>query len=90
MQYVDVQRAVPANALCSGLVGEHYPLLRKFQNFQFLIFSCLLFFVNADDVVTPQGKETGLMDALLEAGGVRTMFVGHEHGNLFKLYCRKP
>lgn len=33
-----------------------------------------------DDVVTPQEKDTGIMAALLAAGGVRTIFVGHEHG----------
>jgi len=42
-----------------------------------------------DDVVTPQGKDTGFMDALLEAGGVRSMFVGHEHGNSWCCYHKE-
>ncbi|CAL8096258.1 unnamed protein product [Orchesella dallaii] len=34
-----------------------------------------------DDDVTPQDNNTGIMEALSEAGGVKTIFVGHDHGN---------
>jgi len=39
-----------------------------------------------DDKVTPQEKDTGIMEAMLENGGVRTIFVGHEHGNSWCCY----
>ncbi len=42
-------------------------------------------FHNADDAVTPQDRDSGFMKALLDAGGVRSMFVGHDHGNFFLL-----
>ncbi|KAG4078356.1 hypothetical protein HA402_013066 [Bradysia odoriphaga] len=34
-----------------------------------------------DDNVTPQDNNTGIMQALSEAGGVQAIFVGHNHGN---------
>lgn len=33
-----------------------------------------------DDDVTPQDNNTGIMQALWEAGGVQAIFVGHDHG----------
>lgn len=42
-----------------------------------------LFLFFTDDAVTPQEKDSGFMKALLEAGGVRSMFVGHDHGRSF-------
>ena len=33
-----------------------------------------------DDDVTPQDRNTGIMRALLEVGGVQGVFVGHDHG----------
>lgn len=38
-------------------------------------------YIFTDDAVTPQEKNSGFMNALLEVGGVRSMFVGHDHGN---------
>jgi hypothetical protein len=40
---------------------------------------CLLLII--DDDVTPQDNNTGIMQALTEAGGVYAVFVGHDHGN---------
>jgi len=34
-----------------------------------------------DDIVTPQEKHTGLMEALVASGIVKASFVGHNHGN---------
>lgn len=73
-EYVNMQQSIAGNNLCSGLVGKSSSHLEKLTFFSnFIIF--------ADDAVTPQWKESGFMKALLEAGGVRSMFVGHDHGN---------
>lgn len=38
--------------------------------------------ITVDDIVTPQERDTGLMDALVASGTVRAAFVGHNHGKL--------
>jgi len=39
-----------------------------------------------DDIVVPQDRKTGFMEALLSSGTVRTAFVGHDHGNVWCCY----
>ncbi|XP_021949605.1 probable inactive purple acid phosphatase 16 [Folsomia candida] len=34
-----------------------------------------------DDIVTPQERDTGFMQALVNSGTVKSAFVGHNHGN---------
>lgn len=44
----------------------------------------------SDDIVTPQERDTGLMNALLAAGTIRAAFVGHNHGKYDILYFFEP
>ncbi len=39
-----------------------------------------MLFFHSDDIVTPQEKDTGFMQALVESGTVKAAFVGHNHG----------
>jgi len=34
-----------------------------------------------DDIVTPQERDTGFMDALVNSGIIKATFIGHNHGN---------
>lgn len=79
-EYVSMQQSIAENNLCSGLVGEN--VTDFVLSFTLTIFS----FRTIDDAVTPQEKESGFMSALLEVGGVRSMFVGHDHGNLLLIF----
>ncbi|KAG4067429.1 hypothetical protein HA402_009666 [Bradysia odoriphaga] len=63
-----------------SLVFVHIPT-REYVNMQQTIAENNLCSGLVDDAVTPQKKDSGFMTALLEAGGVRSMFVGHDHGN---------
>jgi len=38
-----------------------------------------------DDIVTPQERDTGFMEALVASGMIRAAFVGHNHGEFFFL-----
>lgn len=40
----------------------------------------------SDQRVKPQEKNTGILRALLDAGGLQTVFVGHNHGNSWCCY----
>lgn len=42
----------------------------------------------SDDIVTPQERDTGFMQALVDSGVVRSAFVGHNHGNGWCCYYR--
>lgn len=53
--------------------SEYSPIHDNLENYPLCI-------GQKDDIVTPQEKETGLMDALVESGIVRTSIVGHNHG----------
>lgn len=45
--------------------------------------SIMIYYIITDDIVTPQERDTGLMNALVASGTVRAAFVGHNHGT----YC---
>ncbi len=47
------------------------------------------FQLNTDDDVTPQDRNTGLLDALEASGTVKTAFVGHDHGKVIYVFFAK-
>ncbi|KAJ6633816.1 putative inactive purple acid phosphatase 16 [Pseudolycoriella hygida] len=63
-----------------SFVFVHIPT-REYKDMQQTISSNKLCSGLVDDNVTPQEQNSGFMKAVLEAGGVMAMFVGHDHGN---------
>ncbi|CAL8069946.1 unnamed protein product [Orchesella dallaii] len=75
-----------ANATLPSLVFFHIPPY-EFVKIHDTVLTNPLCNGLLDDDVTPQ-ENTGIMEALMEVGGVKTVFVGHDHGNAWCCYYK--